>query len=196
MTEEMIDLLSDDGTPPVHAKAKSLVHRDGDLHRPADLWTVTRDGRIRLQLHVSKKVNHPSFWDVSVAGHIDAGETAVDAAIREACEELGIALRAEELRHVATLRERWVIEDRGYVDNEIQEVYLVRREVDTGALVLQESEVDDVALVAPDQFRDKVRRPSARWVRPLAGRLISLVPPHMGMDTGVTGVKGEKSPLP
>jgi len=164
MTEEMIDLLSADGTPLGHAKAKSLVHRDGDLHRTAHLWIVTPDRRVLLQLRASKKVNHPSFWDVSVAGHIDAGETAVDAAIREACEELGIALRAEELRHVATLRERWVIEDRGYVDNEIQEVYLVRREVDTGALVLQESEVDDVALVPLDEFREQVMRRDATMV--------------------------------
>jgi isopentenyldiphosphate isomerase len=109
-------------------------------------------------------VNHPSLWDVSVAGHVDAGETAVDAAIREAREELGIALRVDELRHVATLREQWVIEERWYVDNEIQEVYLVRRDVDRGAIVLQESEVDDVALEPFDEFRERVAKRDATMV--------------------------------
>src|SRR5512133_143627 len=106
MPEEMIDLLRDDGTPLGRAKAKSLVHRDGDLHRTAHLWIVDSARRVLLQLRAATKVNHPSLWDVSVAGHVDAGETAVDAAIREAREEIGIALRAEELRHVATRRER------------------------------------------------------------------------------------------
>jgi isopentenyldiphosphate isomerase len=158
MPEEMIDLLSPDGAPLGRAKAKSLVHRDGDLHRTAHLWIVTPDRRVLLQLRASTKVNHPSLWDVSVAGHVDAGESAIDAAIREAREELGIALRADELRHVATVRERWVIEARDYVDNEIQEVYLVRREVDLGTLVLQQSEVDDIDLVAFDEFRGRVAK--------------------------------------
>ncbi|MFA6957809.1 MAG: NUDIX domain-containing protein [Thermoanaerobaculia bacterium] len=164
MTEEMIDLLLPDGTPLGRAKAKSLVHRDGDLHRTAHLWIVTPDKRVLLQLRASTKVNHPSLWDVSVAGHVDAGETAVEAAIREAREELGIALRADELRHIATLRERVVIEEGIYVDNEIEEVYLVRRDVDRAALVLQASEVDDVALVPLDQFRERVAERDATMV--------------------------------
>jgi isopentenyldiphosphate isomerase len=164
MTEEMIDLLLPDGTPLGHAKEKTLVHRDGDLHRTAHLWIVDSARRVLLQLRAATKVNHPSLWDVSVAGHVDVGETAVDAALREAREELGIALRPEELRHLATLREQWVIEERHYVDNEIQEVYLVRRDVDPGALALQQSEVDDVALVPFDEFRERVARRDATMV--------------------------------
>ena len=164
MPEEMIDLLLPDGTPLGRAKPKSEVHRDGDLHRTAHLWLVTPDGRVLLQLRASTKVNHPSLWDVSVAGHVEAGETAIDAAVREAREELGIEIAVDELRHVGTIREHWVIEERDYVDNEIQEVFLVRRDVDLESLALQTEEVDDVALVSFDEFRARVARRDATMV--------------------------------
>lgn len=164
MPEEMIDLLLADGTPIGSAKAKSLVHRDGDLHRTAHLWIVTPDGRVLLQLRASTKVNHPSLWDVSVAGHVDAGERPEAAAVREAREELGIEIDENELKHIGTVRETWTIEERAYFDNEIQEIYLVRRYIDPALLVLQPGEVDDVTLTAVEEFRADVAARSARLV--------------------------------
>lgn len=164
MPDELIDLIGEDGTPLGQAKRKSEIHRDGDLHRTVHLWIVTADRRVLMQLRASTKVNHPSLWDVSVAGHVDAGESAIDAAIREAREELGLRVRGDELWHVATLRERWTIEGRGYHDNEVQEVYVVRRELDPASLVLQQSEVDDVALVTLEEFRDRVAKRDATMV--------------------------------
>ncbi len=164
MTEEMIDVLHEDGTPTGRSKPKSEIHRDGDWHRTAHLWIVTPDDRVLLQLRASTKVNHPSLWDISVAGHVDAGEAPETAAIREAREEIGIEIAVEELMHIGTVREQWVIEERGYFDNEIQQIYFVRREIDPAVLELQASEVDDVALVSFDEFRERVVRRDATLV--------------------------------
>jgi len=106
MPDELIDVLAEDGSPLGRSKEKALVHRDGDWHRTVHLWIVTPDLRVLLQKRSSSKVNHPSLWDVSVAGHVDAGESPATAAIREAREELGIEIAEEELRHIATIRER------------------------------------------------------------------------------------------
>ena len=144
------------GTPIGLVKLKSEIHRDGDLHRTIHLWIVTSDLRLLLQLRASTKVNHPSLWDVSVAGHVDAGERAEEAAMREAREELGIEIGEAELVHIGTIRERWVMREGTYIDNEIEEVYVVRREVELNSLTLQASEVDDVELVPLARLRDRV----------------------------------------
>ena len=151
MSEELIDVLKPDGTPAGVRKKKSEVHRDGDWHRAAHVWIVTPDGRVLLQLSSLPKENHPWLWVVSAAGHLSAGENAVEAAVRETLEEIGLALNPADLEHTATNREQWILNDGAYIDNEIHEVFVVRRSIDLSTLRLDPAEVDEVRLVPIDE---------------------------------------------
>src|SRR5687768_17055127 len=93
---ELIDVLTEAGARTGRCKPKADIHRDGEWHRAAHLWIVTTDRRVLLQKRARAKENWPGFWDVSVAGHVSAGENAIDAAIREAREEIGLDLEAGE----------------------------------------------------------------------------------------------------
>ena len=150
---ELIDVLTPDGEFTGVRKPKPEIHRDGDWHRAAHIWIVTSDGRIVLQKRSLRKENNPGLWDVSAAGHVSAGESVIDSAAREVEEELGLHIDASELRHIGTMTESSVLNDGRYIDNEIHEIFLVRRDVDLASLKLQEEEVDDVALVTPAEMR-------------------------------------------
>jgi isopentenyldiphosphate isomerase len=128
-------------------KSKAEVHRDGDWHRAAHVWIVASDGRLLLQRRSLRKENYPGLWDVSAAGHVSTGETAVACAVRETFEELGLRIDADELQHLGTLRESCVLNGGAYIDNEIHEIFVVRRDVDLASLVFQDGEVDDAKLV-------------------------------------------------
>lgn len=149
---EFIDVLTRDGAPTGKTKPKPLVHRDGDWHRAVHVWIVQRDGRVLVQRRALVKENNPGLWDVSAAGHISAGESAIDAAIRETYEELGIAIDASELHHVATLCEQSVLNGGRYIDNEVHEIFIVRREVNVRNLRLQQEEVDDARLMTLEEL--------------------------------------------
>ncbi|MBV9493132.1 MAG: NUDIX domain-containing protein [Acidobacteria bacterium] len=144
---EPIDIVDADGAATGVIKPKPDAHRDGDWHRAAHLWIVTPDRRVLLQRRSWKKENRPGLWDVSVAGHLSAGESAEEAAIREAQEEIGWTVDPRALRHIGTLKQQAVLNDGTYVDNEIHEVFLLEADVDPRALVLQDGEVDEVMLV-------------------------------------------------
>jgi isopentenyldiphosphate isomerase len=146
---ELIDILTPDGDPTGARASKHDVHARGHWHRAAHVWIVAPDGRVLLQRRSERKENWPGLWDVSVAGHVSAGESALDAAIREAGEELGLALTAPELTHIGTIREQCVLSGGTYLDNEIHEVFLTRREISLGTLVLDPEEVAEVALADP-----------------------------------------------
>ncbi len=143
----MIDVLRRDGSPAGVQKTKSDVHRDGDWHRAAHVWIVA-DARVLLQRRSVRKENYPGLWDVSAAGHLSAGETAVEAAVRETFEEIGLHIDAEDLEYVTTNPEQCVLNGGAYIDNEIHEVFVVRRDVDVRSLRLDPAEVDEVSWFA------------------------------------------------
>jgi len=147
LTPELIDVLTPGGQPTGKRKPKDAVHRDGDWHRAAHVWIIDRHSRLLLQRRSARKENNPNLWDVSAAGHLSAGESAVDAAVRETLEELGLHIDAAELEFVGTFRESCVLNHKTYFDNEFHEVFLVRRDVAIGELRLDPDEVAEVKWV-------------------------------------------------
>ncbi len=144
---ELIEVLTPEGRPTGVRKPKDAIHRDGDWHRAAHIWIVAPDGRILLQRRSLRKENNPGLWDVSAAGHVSAGESAVDAAVRETFEELGLRITANDLQFVTTLRESCVLNDNTYYDNEFHDLFLVRRDLDITSLKLDPEEVAEVKWV-------------------------------------------------
>ena len=148
---ELIDVLTPDGKPAGVRKRKSEIHRDGDWHRAAHIWIIASDGRILLQRRSPRKENNPTLWDVSAAGHLSAGESSVEAAVRETFEELGLKIDTGELKLAATLIESCVLNNGSYHDNEFHDIFIVRRDVHIASLRLDPEEVAEVKWV--DELR-------------------------------------------
>lgn len=158
MAPEWIDVLDAGGAFTGVVKLKPDVHRDGDWHRCAHVWIVASDGRLMLQRRALVKENWPDLWDISVAGHVSAGETAIDAAIRETFEEIGLRIAAGELLHIGTLRYSVELRE-DYIENEFHEVHVLRRDVELSSLALDPLEVAEVRLVQPGELERYERVP-------------------------------------
>ncbi len=155
---ELIDVLTAEGAPTGVAKSKADVHRDGDWHVSAHVWIVTPDDRVLLQRRAEGKENHPGLWDVSVAGHLSSGERAVEAAVRECREEIGLTLEPEELEPIGSMRSEQSLNGGRYLDREIHKLFLLRRELSIDALVLDAAEVAEVLLVSLEELEERANR--------------------------------------
>lgn len=90
MPEEIFPVV-DEGGNILGQASRSRCH-DGSklLHPVIHLHVFNSEGKLYLQQRSLSKDVQPGKWDSSVAGHIDLDETPVEAAIREAGEELGL----------------------------------------------------------------------------------------------------------
>ena len=77
--------------------ARATVHGDNLLHRAVHILLFNDAGELFLQKRSRLKDRHPSVWDSSAAGHVDAGEDYDQAADRELREELGVSAPLERV---------------------------------------------------------------------------------------------------
>ena len=150
--EEYIDIVTKEGHPTGRSAPKSEIHSLGHYHHTIHVWLYTSDGEILLSQRSASKVICPLLWDVSAAGHIDAGESMLNAAIREVQEEIGLTMKAQDLEKIGVF-ECFQSYDNGIVDNEFHNTYVSKLKVDISNLTLQKEEVEAVKLVTLKEFR-------------------------------------------
>ena len=139
--DEWVDIVDAYGKPTGKTVLKSDAHREGYLHPTVHIWCYSKDGRILLQKRGIFKSTFPLMWDVSVAGHIGAGEDPLTAAVREIKEEIGIEIEPTQLRKIGMFHELHHHEN-GVIDSELHHTYLVTLEPEDVELTPQPEEVE------------------------------------------------------
>lgn len=141
--EEIFDVYTRDGKY-IGPKEKSICHspNPGFYHKPVWIWIVNSDNKILVQKRAACKKNNPNKWDMSSAGHVLAGETPIEGAIRETYEELGVKTVADNYEFICEY-----ISDETF---ELAQVYLLR--LDINNFNLPKEEVAEVKWLTYDEF--------------------------------------------
>ena len=149
--DEYIDIVDEYGKPLGKSELKSVIHQKGYYHHTAHVWFYTQDGNILLSQRSAKKSICPLMWDVSVAGHIDAGETPKQAAIREIKEEIGVTVLQSDLEPIGIFP-CFQSYANGIEDNEFHNTFKCLLSVPLSTLIPQEAEVEALKLVSFQDF--------------------------------------------
>lgn len=118
------------------------------------LWKKSDNGiEILLQKRSLTKSTKPGMYHISAGGHINVGESSVEAAVRETQEEMGIVLDPEKLHYVASTR---II---GMSPNSIVNVFLYQLNGDETFIHI-DGEVDSYEWRTLDNFKEITEAPS------------------------------------
>lgn len=143
--DELIDILTPEGKPTGKTALKSEAHKNGWFHATVHIWLFTSDKKILLQKRALTKKVFPGLWDISVAGHIGAGEEVLASAKREVFEEIGLELQEKNLFKIGT-RIHQVSHKNGIQDNEHHHVFIAKLKVSIKDLSIQKEEVAGIKL--------------------------------------------------
>ena len=111
-------------------------------------------GKVATREECHRKGLWPSKWDVTVGGHVDAGEFGKQTIIRECKEELGIDVKESEIKYLISSTS--VYEKNNYSNRHYDECYLIMKDIDIKKLKLQKEEVSDVQYFSKDELLQRI----------------------------------------
>lgn len=150
--DELIDIIDQHGHPTGVSAPKSEIHNKGHYHNTAHLWLYTAEGQILLQQRAASKVICPLLWDVSVAGHIDAGETPEQGIIRETKEEIGLDISEDKLIKIGVF-ECFQTYNNGIIDNEFHHTFICQTDILIEEMIPQKDEVEALKFISIQEFQ-------------------------------------------
>ncbi len=122
----------------------------GRLRSIVHVCVFNSKGELLIQHRVQDKESWPGLWDISIGGHIDAGEYSQQGAQRELKEELGIEEDFSDSRPALTLSFS------GGYDN----FYIIKKDLNTDELILQKEEVQEAMWASEEKILELIKNGS------------------------------------
>lgn len=104
---DLLDIVNDNDEVIGQAE-RDRVHREGLVCRLVYVCFYTANREIILQKRSNTKKNDPGKLTTAVSGHVDSGQTYLEAAVRETLEETGIEVQPDELQNLGVIRADYV----------------------------------------------------------------------------------------
>ncbi len=152
--DERIEIWDASGAPTGRIAKKSEAHKAGWFHPTVHIWFYTASGKVLLQKRAPEKDTFPGLWDVSVAGHVQAGELPLEAAQREIREEIGLETDTGSLFFFGRFKGEHA-HPGGILDREFHHGYLSELTVPLESLRPQKGEVSDLQLKSLLRFSEE-----------------------------------------
>jgi isopentenyl-diphosphate Delta-isomerase len=152
--DELWQLYNEQGMPIAGKGApKDEVFGSGLLHGASHVWIwriANGKPEVLVQKRAHVKRTWPGCYDISAAGHIDVGESPLDAVLREAQEEISLIIDPNQLKFFGVYRADMVAEN-GDIENEFQWLFLLELPGHTD-FDLQEAELASLDWLPLDAF--------------------------------------------
>lgn len=162
----MIDVLNSDGTPNGQIASKKEVHQKGLWHRTAHIWLINSKGEILLQRRADNIESFPNKYHISAGGHLSAGDTKIDGALRETEEELGIKIEEKDLIHIGEVHSESTQRNGTYIDKEYYDVYVLYKDIPVSDFNIQKSEVKYVKYFPLSEYKKMLLEKNEDFVIP------------------------------
>ncbi len=152
--EEYFDVLNKYGEYTNKIATREECHKNGYWHRAVYGFIINKNGDVLLQKRSANKKLWPNLWDITAGGHVVAGELGEQALIREVKEELGIDITENEVKYLVGSTSTNIKGDT--INNHFNECYIIKKDIDTSLIKLQEEEVSDIKWFSKEEILKRI----------------------------------------
>lgn len=162
MKDELIDILDENGIFTGKVTSRDEVHKKGLWHRAIVVAIVNEQNQVLLQQRSKNKEKNANMWDISVAGHISAGQDSLSAAAREINEEVSVLLgyrtEIKDFRYMYSFRKEQIFKE-DFIERQFYDFFILRTAgLDDKTLYFQESEVQSVKFVDLTELQQLIEK--------------------------------------
>ncbi|MCK8058226.1 MULTISPECIES: NUDIX domain-containing protein [unclassified Fusibacter] len=173
---EYWDLYNEKREPLGRTMLRAASKPKGEYHVVVDIWTFNSNAEVLVTLRDHVKEYYPGYWE-NTSGSSQAGETSLQAAIRELHEETGIRVTAEDLTYLGTF-----VEEAAFVDT-----YALCKDVPIHEIQLQEHETIDAKWIDLESLNEMVEKqiiapPIIERFNPIKEKLFDLIDASRSSD--------------
>lgn len=158
MKEELLDVLDENGIKTGEILSRNEVHKRGLWHRIIVVAIINEKNEILMQQRSHNKDKNPDMWDISVTGHLSAGQDSLTAATREISEEvsvsLGYSVEVKDFRFMFSFRKEQQV-NQNHFDRQYYDFFILRQKgLNDNNIKFQSSEVQAIKFVNINELNE------------------------------------------
>ncbi len=150
---ELLDVLDENGNYTGRTEERQIVHSDGLWHIHVGVWIMNKKGELLFQKRSMEKKVNPGKWS-RTGGHVDSGETPLEAIQRETYEEIGVKIPTDKFKLLSIRKEEVYLTNYKVINRHFIYSYFALVDYKIEDYSMQEEEISDLKYMTIEEMEE------------------------------------------
>lgn len=153
---ELIDILDENGNKTGNTSTIKELHKSGKWHKVVGIIIYDFNKKLLMQQRSINEISDPGKWDISAAGHVNSGETEIEAVKRELSEEIGLNLEENQIELFMSYKKE--VNNKTVNKKHLEDIYIAQIDAESiNEFTIQNEEVEQVKWFSINELKELIQ---------------------------------------
>ena len=159
---ELLDILDEKGNYTGKSEERKIVHNKGLWHIHVGVWIMNEKGELLFQQRSQEKKVNAGKW-TRTGGHVDSGETPLQAIQRETNEEIGVKIPIDKFKLLSINKEEVYLTDYKITNRQFIYSYFAPIDYKIEDYTIQKEEVSDLKYITIEEMEKAIQEKDDKY---------------------------------